>query len=103
MLFKRVFWTLVFKLAIVLAIELMFCFFFLLVVFVIYMGTGQESFNSYTSTIFYKCFLSLPPIFYNTKQFIIAHRNSNYIKAIGFVGITGLYLLFVWTLGSGGR
>jgi ABC-type dipeptide/oligopeptide/nickel transport system permease subunit len=103
MLFKRVFWTLVFKLAIVLAIELMFCFFFLLIVFVIYMVTEQESLNSYTSTIFYKCFLSLPPLFYNAKHFIIAYRHRDYIKAIGFIGITALYLLFVWTLGGGGR
>jgi hypothetical protein len=100
---RKDFWRLVLKLTTVLAIELLFCICGLGIFIVIYMATEAESLNSYTASIFYKIILSIPVSLYNLKHLVSAYKKREFYTVIGYIGITGLYCLFVWTLGGGGR
>jgi hypothetical protein len=102
-LLKKNFWVLIIRLVKVLSLEVAFCIMFIIIAFVVYNTTEAESLNSYTAAIFYKTFLSIPPCIYNAKQLMDAYWKKDYYRAIGFMGITALYCLFVWTLGGGGR
>jgi hypothetical protein len=102
-LLKKDFWKMISRISIILIIELAFCICGLIIFLIIYSATGKESFNTYAASIFYKIILTIPPLFYNLNQIIIAHKRRDYYSVFGFVGITVLYCLFVWSLGGGGR
>ena len=67
------------------------------------MVAGDESLNSYKAAIIFKIVASVPPIILNIRQIFLSYRGKAYYEALGFLAVTFLYCLCVWTLGGGGR
>jgi hypothetical protein len=102
-LFKRHFWSLVYRLGIVLIAELGFSLLSLLIYLIIYETAEKEWLNTASAAVVFKILVSLPPCLYNIKGIRKAYSQRDFYLVGGFVAITVLYEIFIWSLGGGGR